>query len=177
MKETSTSFGLEPEQVERLFRIGEDTKGSRRRMRRNQNKGEMLCRRLAEPLPLDKSQIDMLPAALGKLCHTIGLLAGETVENLVLNPSTDMSLIQRIKQYGRGLSARAQSKDEHEVATAIYYAAIGSAVAFRDSRISRFSHQKLATSFSRLSREKWISSELRILFKTAQKYCEERITS
>ena len=97
MKETSTSFGLKPEQVERLFRIGEDTKGSRRSMSRNQNKSEMLRRRLAEPLPLEQSQIDVLPAVLGRLCHTIGLLAGETVLSLVLNPSTDLSLIERIK--------------------------------------------------------------------------------
>lgn len=177
MTEPSTSFGLEPEQVERLFRIGEDTKGFQRSMSRNENKGETLRRRLAEPLPLDKSQIDMLPAVLGQLCHTIGLLAGETVLSLVLNPSTDISLIERIKQYGKGLSARAQSEDEHEIATAIYYAAIASALAFHDVRISQFSHRKLATAFSRLSREKWICGELRVLFKTARKYCQEKATS
>ena len=176
MKKDTTSFGLEPEQVQRLFNIGGDVKDPDKKMDRHQGKDEMLHRRLAETLPLDKFQIDMLPAVLGKLCHTMGLLAGETLLSLALNPVTDMTLIERIKRYGKELSARAKSKDEHEVATAIYYAAIASALAFHDTRMSRFSYQKLATAFSRLIREEWISSELCVLYKIAHKYCEEKMT-
>jgi hypothetical protein len=177
MKKESTSFGLEPEQVQRLFNIGRDTKKSDKKMSVNQRKTDMLCRWLSQNLPLDKSQIDMLPAVLGHLCHTIGLLSGETILSLLQSPSTDISLIERIKRYGKDLSSRAETKAEQEVATAIYYAAIAHALAFHDLRISRFSYKKLETSFSRLVKEKWIPKELSVLFKIAGKYCREKVKS
>ena len=177
MTRESTSFGLEPEQVQRLLKIGEDTKGSDRSMNRNESKREILRRRLAVPLPLEKSQIDMLPAALSQLCHTLGLLAGESINSLVQDPATDISLILRIKQYSREFSATSESEDDREVATAIYYAAIANALAFHDSKISKFSYEKLEKAFRRLAKEKWISSELRVLFSDAHKLCKERTES
>ena len=174
MKKESTSFGLEPGQVQRLFNIGRDTKKPDEKMSGSQTKAEMLRRWLSQTLPLDKSQIDMLPAALGRLCHTIGLLAGETIFDLLQSPSTDISLIKKIKRYGKEMSARAESKAEHEVAAAIYYAAIAHALAFHDLRISRFSYKKLETSFSRLVKEKWISKDLSVLFEIAGKCCREK---
>ena len=177
MKKESTTFGVKPEQLQRLFNIGRDTKKPDSRMSGNRKKAELLSRRLSQTLPLDKSQIDMLPATLGHLCHTIGLLAGETIFDLLQSPSTDISLIRKIKRYGKEMSARAESKAEHEVAAAIYYAAIAHALAFHDLRISRFSYKKLETSFSRLVKEKWISKDLSVLFKIAGKCCREKAKS
>jgi len=177
MKKDSTTFGLEPEQVQRLFNIGRDTKKADKRVGGAERKAEILHRRLSETLPLDKSQVEMLPAVLGNLCHTIGLLAGETILSLVKNPSTDMSLIERIKRYGKELSTRAKSEAEHEVATAIYYAAIANALAFHDLRITKFSYKKLEMAFSRLVKEEWISKDLSVLFKIAGKYCKDRAKS
>ena len=168
---------MEPGQVQRLLKIGEDTKGSGRRMNRDEKKREMLRRQLAGALPLAKSQIDMLPAALGQLCRTLGLLAGESIVSLVQDPATDISLIERIKQYGRDLSVASDSEDEREVATTIYYAAIANAMTFHDSKISQFSYGKLEKAFSRLIKEKWISSELRVLFTKAHKVCKEKARS
>jgi hypothetical protein len=177
MEKETTSFGLEPEQVQRLFNIGRDTKKHDKEKSSNQGKADILHLRLSQSLPLDKSQIDVLPAILGNLCHTIGLLAGETILSLLQNPSTDISLIERIKQYGKDLSNRAESKAENEVATAIYYAAIAHALAFHDLRITRFSYKRLETSFSRLVKEKWISKDLSVLFKIASKCCKEKAKS
>jgi hypothetical protein len=177
MKKESTSFGLEPEQVQRLLNIGQDTKKPDKEMSGNQKKAEMLRRWLSQTLPLDKSQTDMLPAVLGQLCHTMGLLAGETIVSLLRSSSTDVSLIERIKRYGKELSSRAESKAEHEAATALYYAAIAHALVFHDERITQFSYKKLEASFSRLVKEKWISKELSVLFKIAGKYCKEKVKS
>jgi len=174
MTRKSTSFGLEPEQVQRLLKIGEDTKGSDRPMKRNESKREILRRRLAVPLPLEKSQIDMLPAVLSQLCHTLGFLAGESISSLVQDPATDISLILRIKQYSRELSATCESEDDREVATTIYYAAIANALCFHDSKISQFSYGKLEKAFGRLTKEKWISSELRVLLKKARTICKRK---
>jgi hypothetical protein len=177
MKEKSTSFGLAPEQIQRLLKIGEDTKDSDRKMNRTENKRQLLRRQLTGTLPLDESQVKVLPAVLGQLCHTMGLLAGETILTLVKDPSIDISLIGKIKQYGRDLAARAKSEDQREVATAIYFAAIANAMTFHDSKISQFSYRKLEKAFSRLIKEKWISSELRVLFTKAHKVCKEKARS
>jgi len=177
MKEESTAHGVNPEQLRRLFRIGRDTKKPGRKMNGDQQKAEMLYRSLSQTLPLDKSQIDMLPPTLSQLCRSIGLLAGETITEFLSNPSTDISAIERIKRYSKELSDRAESKAEHEVATAIYYAAIAHALAFHGERITRFSYEKLQASFTRLVREKWIPRDLSGLFKTAGKCCKERAKS
>jgi hypothetical protein len=177
MKKESTAIGVNPEQLQRLFNIGRDTKTPDKKMGGKQKKAEMLRRWLSQTLPLDKSQTNMLPAVLGQLCHTMGVLAGETIVSLLHSPSTDISLIERIKQYGKELSSRAESKAEHEAATALYYAAIAHALVFHGERITRFSYKKLENSFSRLVKEKWISKELSVLFKIAGKYCKEKVKS
>jgi hypothetical protein len=177
MTKESTSFGLDPEQVRHLLKIGEDTKRSKRRMSEAEKKEEMLHRLLSGTLPLEKSQIDMLPAVLGQLCRTLGLLAGESIISLVQNPAADISLIERIKQYGRELSDHAHSEDEREVATVIYFAAIANALMFHKSKISKLSYEKLESAFLRLMKEAWISSELRVLFSNVHKLCKEKAKS
>ena len=175
MKEESTVHGMNSEQLQRLFNIGRDTNKRDERISSNQLKSELLCRSLSRTLPLDKSQLDMLPSTLSQLCHSIGLLAGETITEQLSNPSTAVSSIERIKRYSKELSARAESKAEHEVAIAIYYAAIAHALAYHSERITRFSYKKLEVSFIRLNKEKWIPKNLSILFKIAGKYCKEKI--
>jgi hypothetical protein len=177
MKEESASDDINPEQLRRLFSIGRDTKKSDGRKGRSQQKADMLCRSLSQPLPLDKSQIDMLPSTLGQLCHSIGLLAGETISELLTNPSSDIAAIRRIKRYSKGLSAQAKSTAENDVAIAIYYAAIAHALVFHDRRITRFSFERLESSFSCLVKEKWISKDLSVLLKAAGKCCKEKARS
>jgi hypothetical protein len=177
MKEESTAHGVKPEQLRRLLNIGRDMKKPNGRIDDNQHKTEMLYSSLSQTLPLDKSQIDMLPSTLSQLCHSIGLLAGETITELLSNPSTDISSIERIKHYSKKLSAQAESKAEHEVATAIYYASIAHALVYHSERITRFSYEKLEASFTRLVKEKWIPKNLTILFKIASKYCKEKAKS
>lgn len=174
MKEDTTTFGLSPAKLRSLFNIGKETKKPHRNAGTNRDKADVLRSWLAQPLPLDKSQIEMLPAVLGRLCHTIGLLADETIATLLRDPSTDIALIERVKQYGKRSSTRAKSETEYEVATAIYYAAIAHALAFHGSRITSFSYKRLQTAFCRLTRESWISDELSILFKVAAKYCRDK---
>lgn len=112
-----------------------------------------------------------------QLCHALGLLAGESIISLVQDPATEISLIERIKQYSRELSATSGSEDDREVATAICYAAIANALTFRDSKISKSSYEKLEKAFWRLAKEKWISSELRVLFADAHTLCKEKTES
>ena len=177
MTEESTVHGMNPEQLRRLFNIGRDVKKSVRKKDRSPQKADLLSRSLSQPLPLDKSQMDMLPSALGQLCHSIGLLAGETISDLLNNPSTDIAAIKRIKRYSKELSAQAKSTVENDVAIAIYYASIAHALVFHDRRITRFSYKRLESSFSCLVKEEWISKDLSILLKAAGKYCKKKAGS
>lgn len=175
MKEESTVYGVNPEQLRHLFNIGGDTKESNGELDDNQLKAEMLCRTLSQILPIHKSQMDMLPSTLNQLYHSMDLLVGETITELLNNPSTDISFIEGIKRYGKDLSAQVNSKTEHEVATAIYYAAIAHALVYHSERITRFSYEELKTSFARLVKEKWIPRDLSSLFKAAGKYCKGKV--
>ena len=103
MKQKSTAQGVNPEQLRRLFNIGRDTEKAGKKRGGSQHKAEMLCSSLSHTLPFDKSQIDMLPSKLSQLCHSIGLLAGDTIADLLGNPSTDMSYIKGIKLYSKEL--------------------------------------------------------------------------
>jgi hypothetical protein len=174
MKEESTADGINPDQLRRLFNIGRDTKKSDKIKGGRHQKAEILARSLSQPLPLDKSQIDMLPSTLSQLCHSIGLLAGETISELLSNPSTDIAAIKRIKRYSKELSAQAESAAENDVAIVIYHASIAHALVFHGRRISRFSYERLESSFSCLLREDWISRDLFVLLKAAVKCCREK---
>lgn len=177
MKEESTAHDMNPEQLRRLFHIGRDTNKSLHKKDSTHQKADMLSRSLSQPLPLDKSQIDMLPSALGQLCHSIGLLAGETISELLKNPSTDIAAIKRLKHYSKELSAQAKSTAGNDVAIAIYYASIAHALVFHDRRITRFSYERLESSFRYLVKEKWISKDLSILLKAAGRYCKKKAGS
>lgn len=174
MKEESSAPNIAPEQLKRLFSIGRDTKDSNKQKGLSYTKAEILSRLLSQPLPFDKSQIDILPSALKQLCHSIDILAGETISELLNNSSTDLSAIKKIKHYSKQLSAQAKSAAGNDVAIVIYYAAIAHALVFYERRISRFSYETLENSFSCLAEEKWISRDLSVLLRTAGKYCKEK---
>lgn len=176
MKKKSTTFGLEPEQLASLLGIGSETRRLYRKSNPDQKKAEMLRRRLRGTLPLDKSQVEMLPAVLSHLCHTIGLLAGETNMDLLLNPDTDIYLIKRVKDYYKKLSRHAESEVEYETAKAVYFAAIASALVFHKLRITKFSYKNLKSLFASLLKKKWIPRDLAVLFNDARKYCKKKST-
>jgi hypothetical protein len=177
MKEESAAHDINPEQLKCLFGIGRDTKDSDQQKGLSRQKADMLSRSLSQPLPLDKSQIDVLPSALGQLCHSIGLLAGEAIGELLSNPSTGIAAVRKIKHYSKQLSAQAKSTAENDVAIVMYYAAIAHALVFHGHRITRFSFERLDNSFSCLIKERWISRDLSVLLKAASKYCKEKARS
>jgi len=162
---------------QQLSSVSQDIKGTHGGLSEKRKKTQMLNSRLAQTLPLDKSQIGALHVVLGELCHTIGLLAGGTILALLHDPSTDISLIVRIKRYGKRLFVRAGSEAEHEVATVIYLAAIASALVYHDVVITKSSYRKLVVFFSCFTKEKWIPRDLSDLLRVARKCCRARAKS
>jgi len=169
MDKETTTYGLGMKQLQQLFSLGEDSPEDG-----TESQAELLVRRLSETLPLGKEQVKLLPEVLAKLCHTMGTLAGETILSLLKNSSTDIEVLKRVKRHAKRLSSHALTEAEHQVAVAMYYGAIASALAFHDQRISRLSYEKLVESFSRLAEEPWMSKDLIVLYRIAKKYCKDK---
>jgi hypothetical protein len=175
MKNESTTFGLEPEQLARLLNIGSTSPWWRQNTGANQKKSEQLYFQLSKVLLPERCQKEMLPKVLKHFHMVTGLLGCETIGNLLLNPMTEMYLVRNIKKYGKKLSLKAKTEVDHDVGATIYYAAIANALVFHHQRITRFSYQRLCHSYLMMSKKIWICGELLRLFEKARKYCELKI--
>lgn len=172
MDRESTAFGLSPKKVVDLLRIGSDTSSTSSDP--EQEKAELLCNRLNEKLPVSASSSRKLAKKQGQMRRTIDALAGEPIGKLLQDPKTDMTLLRKAKNYGRGLSEQARTEAEHHTANVIYYAAIASALVFHNQRITNFSNKDLELSFTLLSKAKWIPSDLTGLFRKAGQHYQNK---
>jgi hypothetical protein len=175
MKRTST-FGMTLEQLRELFNVGTELP-KRGSGSDEMSKRDLLEFRLAQNLPLDRKQLNQLPEVLSQLCQTMGQLTGDVVGEILQRPSSDLGTIRRLKKQAKYWAARAGSKDEHDTAAVIYYAAIAHALVFHDRQITQFSHQALVAQYSRLIAWRWMPEDLVVLFKLARAHCREKIAA
>lgn len=175
MKRTST-FGMTAEQLRELFNVGQELPKSLKRGN-PASKRELMELRLAQNLPLDRQQLEQLPEVLSRLCQTMGQLTGDAIGEILKSPSSDLKIIQRLKRHAKRWATKAGSKDEHDTAAAIYYAAIAHALVFHESQITKFPHQTLVSQYSRLMAEPWMAKDLVVLFKLAKAYCLEKMAA
>ena len=117
---------------------------------------------LNQPLPLEPEQIEQIPAILSQLCNTMGILSGDTIITLLKNPWTELDIIKKVKAYSKEISSGIKGQPDYEVAAAIYYGAIASALLFHNKKITTHSYEKLVTSFKRMIEKSWISTDLKI---------------
>jgi hypothetical protein len=173
--ERRSTFGMTVQQLRELFDAGRGSvprQGSDREVR-----AELLDLALSQNLPLDGQQVAQLPEAMGQLCQVMGRLTGDAIGEVLKNPSSDLKTIQRLKSFAKGKVEGAGSREEHDVYAALYYSAIGHALAFHHRRITRFSCADLAATYSRLSQETWIRPDLATLFRLARACCLEKSAS
>ncbi len=172
MDRESKAFGLSPNKVVDLLRIGSDTKPTSCDSMRE--KGELLCNRLNGTLPVSFSSSRKLTQKQSKMKLMIDTLSAVPVGELLQNPETDINLLKQTKDYGRKLSEQARTESEHHTANVIYYAAIASALIFHDQRITSFSSKDLENSFTFLGKAEWIPSYLTDLFRKAVQYYQNK---
>ncbi len=172
MGEKSKTFGLTPKKLANLLKIGSDVKDSDGRMSPEQEKTELLYDRLADLFPLDSAWQGVFPFIHDHLSSVLNLQRNEAVGEILQNPKSDIVVIRRIKEYYNKLSEHTDSKNECDVAVAIYYAAIACALVFHNEKISKFSYRRLERSFSSLISKSWISTEVIKLFTEAHQLCQ-----
>jgi hypothetical protein len=173
VEEKSNTFGLDPDKMADLLRIGFETGGSAADVSADEEKGELLLDRLAEPLLLDPSFVRLLPDVPHLLSNAMELCSGNTIGDLLLNKDVEVGLLKKVKDLNNKFSRRTDSKVEKDVAIAIYYAAIASVLVFHGQKITGFEYSDLEKSFEQLKGKSWMSTDLRDLFKRACEVCRD----
>lgn len=173
MKDETTN-GLSPRQLARLLAIGvegmhaQDNPGSRR------SPEEILQNMLSGELPLDPAIPDSLPDVLNWPSDKILAAAGRSMSDLLLNSSTDLTVLETLKDYAKELARRGGPEAKQAAATVIYYAAIASALVFRNQKITEHSYEHLCKAYGQLEDKPWIPSELKALFRKAYAVCQRQ---
>ena len=135
--------------------------------------GNLLRARLAGPLPADAGQAEALPALLGQLRECLFPMGGKPMQDIFLDPEPDLDVLEAIKRQAKHVADAEKAPPDHDVHITLYYAAIASALLFRDVKISTFSYADLAKSFERLCQQDWMPDRMRRHFRAAQKRCAE----
>lgn len=175
MKKKPKTHGLGSGQLAQILKVCANTDREKKEIAPDQQKAELLQDLLSETLISGSLKGSPLREELTHICRISGLLASETIRNLLCSPQTDIELIEKTREHGKKLSKSASSTVEHDTANAIYFAAIASALIFHDTKITKFSYQELNNSLEAFSKFDWISPNLLSLFEKASKYCKEKI--
>ncbi len=174
MDKHPTASGLSPDKLAELWNIGSETDQAEPDVDLDIRKTELLRDLFAGALPAQTSKGESRPTEKTHLESVVSSVADKSIERLVQNSGTDVAVLRRVKDHGKKLSDRAESKAQYRAANTVYYAAIASALVFHDKKITKYAHRDLDKYFRRLDKEKWIPQALRSLFSRAAEYCQMR---
>jgi hypothetical protein len=124
---------------------------------------------LADPLPQATADKTAASAHLDSICDLSGMSVSICLRELLLNPETNIQILQRIRKHGKSFIRQGKTPLEQETGGIIYHAAIASALVFHDQGISKLSQQDMHKTFVALSKESWLPADIRKLFKGASK--------
>jgi len=164
-------FGMKSQQIRDLFALSvQDEMDLPTEENLDTKKAEVLQQFLLQPLPRDLNETKALPSMLKHMCETLPALESQSLEEVLLNGRTAVSLLEWTKEYGKRLSTQVP-EEQYEFADIIYHAVIASALVFHEKKISSFSYEALAKDFSQLTVKAWIPREFRQLFHQAVRVC------
>ena len=173
--EEETTYGLSPEQLARLFTIGQQSGDGHNNPGVGRTLSDVLHDMLKSELPLDPTSPDSLPAVLNWPPDEVLAAAGRTMSDLLLDSRTDLAVLKTLKDYGKELARRGQPGMKQAAATAIYYAVIASALVFHGHKITKYSYRSLQEAYAELEQKPWVSSGLKDLFRRALAVCRQRM--
>lgn len=172
MKE-ETTYGLSPDRLARLLALGLQDSEKEEESPEDQSSGEVLQEMLDRELSVDPATPDSLAAVLKRPPDEV--VAGtQTLGDSLLGSETHLEVIKTLKDYGKELVRSEGSEARKAAATAIYYAAIGSALLFHNRKITQHSFEKLEEAFADLEQKDWIPPDLQDLFLRALAACQEQ---
>jgi hypothetical protein len=179
-KDENSTFGLSHDKLAKLWKVSDDIPADQDKLTEEQKKAEILLDRLTEPMPLDPVVTSAFPKTLGYVLEQFKPFAECSVRSLLIDPDIDPTVIWQIKEHFREKAESHPSELERQVGTAIYYAAIASALifheesSFREKRITMSSYRELEEFFSQLLSIRWLTPDLIELFKRARAICRKK---
>ncbi|MCU0917712.1 MAG: hypothetical protein MUC88_24590 [Planctomycetes bacterium] len=171
MHKKSSTFGLPRDQLAELWTLGEDLPPAPAAPGPAPDRTSLLRTHLAESLPLEAGLARLLPKILTAVCEKLQPFAGGCCGVLLVNPQTELSVLRAIKDLHKQRAAAAEVGPLQDVAAAIYYAAIASALVHHAVRITKLSYDSLARSFASLSQSDWLPPDLQTLLTQAHQEC------
>jgi len=174
MEESSKKLDLNIEQSTHLLRLGLDPNRNKKKQDTEKTRAELLLDALASKLPIDPALLESLPDVLQPLSEELQSVSGLPLGKLLQNPQTKITLIRNIKDFAKELGTSANDEIKRDVALAIYFAAIASALLFHNVKISEYTYKQLEQSFKTLSKHDWMPPNLSRLFKKARRYCSKK---
>ena len=172
MKNGSTSR-LGSKQLSDLLSIGDDVSKPRNMEPADQLLEQMFREWLGRELPLQGGSVPSAKVLPGRSCEEVSNFHGGTIGALLLDPEADLTAIAYLKDYAKESAKTEDDGSSREIATALYYAAIASALVFHGKKITGLSKHELDISFSALAETPWITPDIVELFKTAQIICKQ----
>ena len=171
MQDETSTFGLNRDKLASLWKLGAEVPEESARPDAEPGKAELLRRQLAESLPLDVGLAHMLPDILTIVCEKLRPFTGCSFGVLLLDPQTDLSVVEIIKDLHKKQAQSPPAGPRQDVATAVYYAAIASALVHHAVKITKLPYESLDRSFAELAGSDWLPADLRQLFGAAHRSC------
>jgi hypothetical protein len=173
--EHETTYGLSPEKLAELLRIGLEGGEQEPSSPPRQTPADLLEAMLAETLSLDPASPDSLPAVLDLPPEeSPAALDRRAMGDLLLDPGLAIPDIRMLKDYCKQRAALPGLEARRPAATVLYYAAIANALVFHGQSITRHSFQKLHQAYAELIAKPWMPSDLRTLFQKAEDACRKQ---
>ena len=169
-----STYGLRLDQLAELLSVGIDESDFLDKISDDKAIAGMLRNWLIKSLPKDSSLLDSLLVIMGRLGCGMQSLAGKSIGDVLLDPQTDIGLLQAIKIYGKKLSFTVDSEAEKAIAITMYHAAIANSLVHHDKKISQLSYDTLERSFALLVEKKWMTPELKEMFSQARGICRDK---
>ena len=172
MSHQPSTYGVSPEKLTRLLQIGAEealTQADLQASRIAQLLSEMLASRLPSFLEPDSVSIGTAGAPSGSSAPP-----QQPIGQLLCDPGTELATVGAIKRYMKLLAIAAGEQIQRAASTAIYYAAIASAMVFHGENISSIPYERLEKGFSDLEGRLWTDESLRRLYGQARQICRTR---
>jgi len=169
-----TTLGLSPDRLARLLAIGAEGTRLEDNLGAGQSPEELLRTILDSRLPVELTMPDLQS---GSASHPgdAGLVApSRSIGNLLVDPNIELAITKALKEYAKELVHCCRSDSERGVATAVYFAAIASALVFHQQKITQHSYRALDEAYAELKRKPWVSPQIADLFGKARTTCQQR---
>lgn len=175
MADESSTFGLNREKLVKLWKMGADVPDAPAGPSSEQDRAELLRQQLTESLPLDAGIAGLLPDILAVVCEKLRPFTGCSFGALLLDPETDLTVLETIKVLHKKQAESTSSEARQAVATALYHAAIASALVHHAVRITKLPYASLRQSFEELAQSDWLPEEMKQLFAEAHRTCVRHV--